>query len=200
VAENPGGARPDRGGSAPPDGADAPEEQPNPYAVGPQPPPDRPEGRPAGPRAPAAGMQRPAGDNHNDARGPRQGGRPPGESEKALRRRVRLAAVLAAVAAVTAVTLPPVGVALGIGLLIVGARLRRDPRAREVGVAATWIPYVGGGFAIVVGVVMTALAMFFSGELADLRECLAGANTRVAEANCQEEFRQRIEQRLPGTG
>jgi hypothetical protein len=197
VAQDPGDAGPDLGGSAPPDGAGMPEVRPNPYAVGPEPPPDRPEG-PTDQRPPAAGMQRPAGDDRSDAPGPRQGGRPPGESEKALRRRVRLAAVLAAVAAVTAVTLPPVGVALGVGLLVVGARLRRDPGAREVGVAATWVPYVGGGFAVVVGLVMTALALFFTRELADLRECLAGANTRVAEANCQDEFRQRIEQRLPG--
>jgi hypothetical protein len=200
VAEDPGGARPDRGGSAPPDGAGTPEERPNPYAVGPEPPSDRAEGRPTDQRPPAAGTRRPAGDDRRGAGGPRQEGRPPGESEKALRRRVRLAAVLAAVAAVTAVTLPPVGVALGVGLLVVGARLRRDPRARELGVAATSIPFVGGGFAIVFGLVMTALALFFSGELADLRECLAGANTRVAEANCQDEFRQRIEQRLPGAG
>lgn len=200
MAEDPGDARPDRGGSAPPDDAGTPEERPNPYAVGPEPPLDRPEGRQTGRRPPAAGVQRPAREDRSDARDPRQDGRPPGESEKALRRRVRLAAVLAAVAAFTAFTLPPVGVALGIGLLVVGARLRRDPRAREVGVAATWVPYVGGGFAIVVGLVMTALALFFTRELADLRECLAGANTRVAEANCQDEFRQRIEQRLPGAG
>jgi hypothetical protein len=200
VAEDPGGARPDHGGSAPPDGVGTPEERPDPYAVGPQPPPDRPEGRRTGQRPTPAGVQRPARDDRSDGRDPRQGGRPPGDSEKALRRRVRLAAVLAAVAAVTAVTLPPVGVALGIGLLVVGARLRRDPRAREVGFAATWVPYVGGGFAIVVGLAMTALALFFTRELADLRECLAGANTRVAEANCQDDFRQRIEQRLPGTG
>jgi hypothetical protein len=200
VPEDPGAAaRPDRGGTAPADDDGAQESRPNPYAVGSEPPPRQPERRPDG-SPPGPGPHRPAGENRRDSRGPGRRGSPSGDSDKALRRRVRLAALLAAVAAVTAVTLPPVGVALGIGLLVVGVRIRRDPRAREIGVAATWVPYVGAVLAIVVGLVMTALALFLSRELADLRECLAGANTRVAEANCQDEFRQRVEERLPGVG
>jgi hypothetical protein len=199
VPEDPGAAaHPDRGGTAPADGDGTQEPRPNPYAVGSEPPPRQPERRPGGP-PPGPGPHRPAGERR-DPRGPGRRGSPSGDSDKALRRRVRLAALLAAVAAVTAVTLPPVGVALGIGLLVIGARIRRDPQAREIGVAATWVPYVGGVLAIVVGLAMTAMALFLSRELADLRECLAGANTRVAEANCQDEFRQRVEERLPGVG
>ncbi|HSK26794.1 MAG TPA: hypothetical protein VK894_07785 [Jiangellales bacterium] len=181
-----GDAPPEDGGPRPPDGPRPPGTPgPNPYELGSEPPPGSTERQPP-PRPTGSGPRRPV--------------RSHAEQDKAVRRRVRGTALLAAVAAVSAVVLPPVGFALGIAVLVSGVRIRRDEAARHLGATVTVVPIVAGTFAVLVGAGLTALAVYLGSELTEWRDCMAGANTRIAEANCQDELRRVVEEKLPGGG
>jgi hypothetical protein len=108
--------------------------------------------------------------------------------------RSRLPAVLAAGAVIMAIALPPVGLALGIATLVVMA-LRRTGK---VGMSrpTALLTVVSGVFAVVVGGLLSVLLLLLGQEMTSLRECLAGANTRVAEQVCQDEFRDAVLRRL----
>ena len=53
-------------------------------------------------------------------------------------------------------------------------------------------------FALVVGGALTLVTLFLGDETGQLRECLSGANTRVAEQICQDEFMDSLRHRLTG--
>jgi hypothetical protein len=169
-----------------PDAADSEDRPRNPYAVGPEPP--RPE--------PGTGAE--------PERGPRRDGPAPGRGaprrpvDRAVLRRVRRVVLLGALAAFVTVPLPPLGLALGVLTLVLAARLRREPEARQVGIAATLLPLLAGSFAVVVGAALSALALWLGQEIGDLRDCLGGALTRAAEQSCQDQFREAVEERLVG--
>jgi hypothetical protein len=56
----------------------------------------------------------------------------------------------------------------------------------------------GGVFALVVGGLLSLFSLLLGAETDQLRECLAGANTRVAEQGCQSEFMDAVQRRLTG--
>jgi hypothetical protein len=110
------------------------------------------------------------------------------------RSQTRLLVFLAISAAILAVALPPMGLAAGICTLIVLAVRRRRkvamPQPIFIVVIAT------GVFAIFVGGVLSILLALFGSETAAFRECLAGANTRVAQQVCQDEFADAVRNRI----
>lgn len=105
--------------------------------------------------------------------------------------------ILAAVAAVVcALAMPPIGLALGIATLVVVAMRRR--RQAALSRAATTLAMTSGVFAVLVGGFLSAVLVLFGSQTAALRECLAGANTRVAEQVCQDEFTDAVRTRIFG--
>ena len=76
--------------------------------------------------------------------------------------------------------------ACGVGTLVVlGVRRRRKltlPRPAVV------VAMTAGVFAVLVGGLLSLVLLLIGAEMATLRECLAGANTQVAEKVCQDDF------------
>ena len=165
----------------------APSDRPDPYVV------RRPEeGFDADAAEPGTGGQAPT----------RAESRPPavsrgGPPDPDAVRQGRTLGLLAAIASTMAVAVPPAGFMVGVVTLVLGlrqrravfARLRMSPRVVSVG---------GGVFALVVGGALTLVALFLSDETGQLRECRSGANTRVAEQICQDEFMDSLRHRLTG--
>jgi hypothetical protein len=99
-------------------------------------------------------------------------------------------------AVVLAIAVPPIGLALGVGMLVVLA-IRRRRKASVPRPAAVLV--IGAGvFAVLVGGVLSLVLALLGAETAALRECLAGANTRVAEQVCQDEFADAVRRRVVG--
>jgi hypothetical protein len=109
-------------------------------------------------------------------------------------RQTRSLVFLAISAAFFALAVPPIGLAAGIGTLVVLAvRQRRNvsmPRRAVIVVMTT------GVFAIVVGGFLSLVLALLGDETAAFRECLAGANTRVAQQVCQDEFADAVRSRI----
>lgn len=135
-------------------------------------------------------------------RQPAQFGGPPAPrpaldpDQVALLRRARRVTLLGALAAVAAVLLPPLGFIGGIVAIVLGARLVSPLRVKGVTLVGAVLPISSGAFALVVGGLLTALLVIAAPELRDFRDCMSGANTRLAEEACQEEFTQRISDRF----
>ena len=111
-----------------------------------------------------------------------------GDDRKAALRAMRWTALLGAVAVTSAVLLPPLGIALGV-LVIVRALLVRPQLARaRIGVAAVVGPVISGVLAIVVGAVLTVTLALSWQELEAYRSCISGANTEIAEERCRAEL------------
>jgi hypothetical protein len=108
----------------------------------------------------------------------------------------RLLIFLAISAAVLAIAVPPVGMAFGVGTLVVLALRRR--RAMALPRPAIVLATTAGVFAVVVGGLLSLVLAVLGGEMADLRECLTGANTRVAERVCQDDFADAVQDRVFG--
>ena len=109
-------------------------------------------------------------------------------------RQTRLLVFLAISAAFLAIAVPPVGLACGAGTLVVlGVRRRRKltlPRPAVV------VAMTAGVFAVLVGGLLSLVLLLIGAEMATLRECLAGANTQVAEKVCQDDFADALQGRL----
>jgi hypothetical protein len=109
-------------------------------------------------------------------------------------RQTRLLVFLAISAALLALVMPPIGLAAGIGTLVVlGVRQRRKltvPRRTFILAMTT------GLFAILVGGFLSLVLALLGTETAAFRECLAGANTRVAQQVCQDEFADAVRSRI----
>lgn len=165
----------------------APSDRPDPYVV----------------RRPEEGADADAADLGTGGQAPaRVESRPPADSRSGppdpdAVRQGRTLGLLAAIATTMAVAVPPAGFIVGVVTLVltmrhrraVFARLRMSPRVVSVG---------GGVFALVVGGALTFVALFLGDETGQLRECLTGANTRVAEQICQDEFMDSLRHRLIG--
>ena len=165
----------------------APSDRPDPYVV--RPPEegadaDAPELGTGG-RAPAWVESRPAAVSRS------------GPPDPDAVRQGRTLGLLAAIATAMAVAVPPAGFIVGVVTLVLAmrhrravfARLRISPRVVSVG---------GGVFALVVGGALTLVALFLGDGTGQLRECLSGANTRVAEQICQDEFMDTLRDQLTG--
>lgn len=163
----------------------APSDRPDPYVV----------------RRPEEGADADAADLGTGGQAPaRVESRPPavsrsGPPDPDAVRQGRTLGLLAAIATTMALAVPPAGFIVGVVTLVLAmrhrravfARLRMSPRVVSVG---------GGVFALVVGGALTLLALFLGDETGQLRECLSGANTRVAEQICQDEFMDSLRHRL----
>jgi len=102
--------------------------------------------------------------------------------------------VLATGAAILAIAVPPLGMAFGVGTLVVLA-LRRQ-RKITLPKPAVVLAMTAGIFAVLVGGFLSVVLLLLGSEMATLRECLAGANTRVAERVCQDEFADAVRDRV----
>jgi hypothetical protein len=174
-SQQPGAPAP---GDAPPG-----ERPPDPFAV-------RPDARPH----PDDGARRPSAPRRAQPPPPR---RPVDvEAARPLLRRVRNAGLLASVAMLLAVVVPPLGAILGLVGAVKAARLRDEVRAAGLRLSLTVLPMVSGTLAFVVGLAATAVAIALGSELLDLNQCLQAANTRTAEANCQDAFEVALQRRL----
>ena len=165
----------------------APSDRPDPYVV----------------RRPEEGADADAAELGTGGKAPAQvESRPPavsrsGPPDPDAVRQGRTLGLLAAIATTMAVAVPPAGFIVGVVTLVLAmrhrravfARLRMSPRVLSVG---------AGVFAVVVGGALTVVALFLGDESGQLRECLAGANTRVAEQICQDEFMDSLRHRLTG--
>ena len=103
------------------------------------------------------------------------------------------------IAAVMAIAIPPAGIVLGIATLVVAARHRASAGGPRLSRQAMVLSVSGGVFALVVGGLLSLFALLLGAETGQLRECLAGANTRVAEQACQSEFMDAVQRRLTGS-
>ena len=113
-------------------------------------------------------------------------------------RQARTLGLLAAIAAVMAIVVPPAGVVLGVVTLVLAARRRSRDRFARIGLSVRAASVAGGVFALVVGGLLSLVSVLLGEETGQLRECLAGANTRVAERICQNEFMDALQSRLTG--
>lgn len=170
----------------------APPARPDPYVI---PSPDDGSGHPAVHPSAEHPAGHPSAEHGSAGAGPSPGeeAQPPGP---AASRQARLVGLLAVLAVVTAVALPPVGVVLGAVTLVSAVRQRTG--ARFLRMPARGASMAGGLIALVVGGVLSVVSVVFGDELGRHGECLAGANTRVAEQNCHDEFRDAWQRRLPG--
>jgi hypothetical protein len=114
----------------------------------------------------------------------------PSESIRQTRRLV----LLAVCAAVLALALPPVG--LGLGVLTLVALVVRHRRKIGIPRPVAVLTITAATFAVLAGGLLSVVLVLFGTETSALRECLAGANTRVAEQVCQDEFTDSIRQRV----
>jgi hypothetical protein len=90
------------------------------------------------------------------------------------------------------------GVALGVVSLVLAVRRRPLARFARLRWSPRAVAAVGGVFALVVGGTLSLLSLVLGDETGQLRECMAGANTRVAEQICQDEFMDSLQRRLTG--
>jgi hypothetical protein len=166
----------------------APPERPDPYAVR----------RPGG----GQGVDEPQGEH-----GPQPAERPPRVEQphtpprppgRDALRKARTLGLVAVIAAVMAIAIPPAGVVLGIVTLVVAARNRSSAGGPQLSRQAMVLSVSGGVFAVVVGGLLSLYSLLLGAEAGQLRECLAGANTRVAEQTCQSEFMDAVRRRLTG--
>jgi hypothetical protein len=109
-------------------------------------------------------------------------------------RQTRLLVFLAIGAAILAIAVPPVGMTIGVGTLVVLAVRRR----RKVTLPRPVVILVmtAGVFAVLVGGLLSLVLLLLGTETTTLRECLVGANTRVAEQICQDDFADAVRDRL----
>jgi hypothetical protein len=166
----------------------APPERPDPYAVR-RPGGGQGVGEPRDEHAPQQ-TERPG-----RVEQPRTPSRPPGGDAV---RSARTLGLVAVIAAVMAIAIPPAGIVLGIVTLVVAARSRSSAGGPQLSRQAMVLSVSGGVFALVVGGLLSLFSLLLGAETGQLRECLAGANTRVAEQGCQSEFMDAVQRRLTG--
>ena len=58
------------------------------------------------------------------------------------------------------------------------------------------IPVAGGIAAIIIGLTISILAIVFGEQILDYRECMSGANTKIAQDRCYSDFRDAVDERL----
>lgn len=123
--------------------------------------------------------------------------RPPTDDErKHLRRRALSLSVMAGLALVSAVFLPPVGLLLGIVTVVQAVRFGGDARRIELNPAVRGVQFGGGITAIVVGLVLSIGMAVLWDELTTYQSCQAGAQTHVALERCQNELMDDLEDRF----
>lgn len=112
---------------------------------------------------------------------------PPTPAERASSARM----VIVGVAALgTAVLAPPVGAVLGVLTLVLAARAGRA----STGLRAVMV--LVGGAAVVVGTAATVGALLLRTEITQYRDCVQGANTRVAQQSCQDALDAALRERV----
>ena len=109
-------------------------------------------------------------------------------------RQTRSLVFLAISAALLALAVPPIGLAAGIGTLVV--LVVRQRRNVTVPRRAFILTMTTGVFAILVGGFLSLVLALLGTETEAFRECLAGANTRVAQQVCQDEFADAVRGRI----
>lgn len=111
-------------------------------------------------------------------------------------KKLRSTAWLAAFALPLAIVLAPIGAFVGALALIRLARLRPAIERAGIKSAVLVFPVISSVAAVVVGVLLSVAVVVIREELTELNSCMSGANTRVAEENCQTRFTEQVEQRL----
>lgn len=112
--------------------------------------------------------------------------------------RVRRLILISALASITAIFLPPVGLALGVATAILTWRWWSALKTPGLTRMTTGVVVFGASFAIVIGSVGTVLAAMFATEISDYANCQTGANTHIAQDKCWTELTDAISDRLPG--
>lgn len=97
---------------------------------------------------------------------------------------MRWTALLGALAVTASLLLPPLGVALGILVVVRALLVRPVLRRARLSAAAVVGPVLSGVIAIAIGSLMTVVLALYWPELTDYRDCMAGANTTIAEEAC----------------
>ena len=167
----------------------APPERPDPYAV------RRPDGGPGVSESRREQAPPQAERSRRSERPPSTSAGPP---DRDTVRTARTLGLIAAIAAVMAIAIPPAGIVLGAATLVVAARHRTRAAGPRLGRQAMVMSVSGGVFAVVVGGLLSLFSLLLGEETEQLRECLAGANTRVAEQTCQSAFIDAVQRRLTG--
>lgn len=112
---------------------------------------------------------------------------PPAPAQRALTARMVAVGVAALVASVLA---PPLGALLGVLTLVQVARADRASGGLRA------LMGVVGGAAVVVGVAASIGAWLLRAEITSYRDCVQGANTRVAQQTCQDALDLALRERL----
>lgn len=132
----------------------------------------------------------PADVPHGQPGGPAGPGRPGQPDRRATGTRL---AILAVASLVTAVLFPPVGLALGILTIVAAVR-----SGERVGATGRLAAVAAASAALVVSVAVIAVGLLFATEIGQYSRCLQGANTRLAQQACQDEFSDAVLSRLGG--
>lgn len=113
-----------------------------------------------------------------------------GPSPEARRTALRLAAV-SVLGVGCAFFLPPLGVVIGVVAIVLAVRGKGvvPPRPRVLGL-------VSGSVAVVVGIALSGVLLFFSSELVEYVRCDRAANTVQAQQNCQDALNESLASRL----
>jgi len=90
----------------------------------------------------------------------------------------------------TAVLAPPVGAVLGVLTLVLTARAGRA----STGLRALMV--LVGGAAVLVGTAATVGALLLRTEITEYRDCVQGANTRLAQQGCQDALDDALRERV----
>jgi hypothetical protein len=162
----------------------------------------------AGDRNPYAAPGSPTEPHPGDGK-PRTGGPPPAfgtpasagggvspEQRAAALRKARGTVLLGMVAVFAGFFVAPLGIALGVLVIIRAMILRHEVARARIGGAPITVSLASGIVAIVSGVVISVVGLVFAEELLDFRECLSGANTEIAKDACYAELRDALSGRL----
>jgi hypothetical protein len=136
------------------------------------------------------------GDKRSTDPGGRSGTEPPRIADQTLRR-VRRLIMLSALASMSAIFVPIVGLVLGILTGVLTWRWWSDLKTPGLTKTTTVVVIFGAAFAIVIGGVETAILATFAPEFADYASCRVGANTHIARDKCDAAFSDALDGRLP---
>ena len=118
------------------------------------------------------------------------------EQRAAALRKARATVVLGMVAVFAGVFIAPVGIALGVLVIVRAMMLRQQVLNARISRTPLTISLVSGIFAIVTGVLISVVGLVFADELMEFRECLSGANTEIAKDACYTQLRDALNGRL----
>ncbi len=118
----------------------------------------------------------------------------PAKASTSARLRAGRAGLVAGMAIIMAIAVPPVGIVLGLLAVTMAVRAARAPGSGQGLMAGA--AGLAGTAAVLVGIALSVVLALFWTELRTYYDCSAGANTRQAEQRCDTELSDVLDERL----